>query len=126
VSVFVREGVQQAELYLNPAETGPVSIAITVEGSQARVEFGADLAATRQAIEDGCPPCQRPARCRLHPRRRRRRPALPIRRSGPGGDEAAGRGRDDRRAIRSGEALAAPAVQRASVRVAAGGIDLYA
>jgi hypothetical protein len=127
VSVFVREGVQQAELYLNPAETGPVSIAITVEGSQARVEFGADLAATRQAIEDGLPALASALRdagftlagggVAQHSRSGG---------SGPGGDEAAGRGRDDRRAIRSGEALAAPAVQRASVRVAAGGIDLYA
>ena len=55
VSVFVREGVQHAELHLNPVETGPVSIAITLEGSQAHVEFGADLAATRQAIENGLP-----------------------------------------------------------------------
>ena len=123
----MREGVQQAELYLNPAETGPVSIAITVEGSQARVEFGADLAATRQAIEDGLPALASALRdagftlagggVAQHSRSGG---------SGPGGDEAAGRGRDDRRAIRSGEALAAPAVQRASVRVAAGGIDLYA
>ena len=55
MSVLVKDGVQQAELHLNPAETGPVSIAITLEGTQAHVEFGADLAATRQAIENGLP-----------------------------------------------------------------------
>ena len=127
VSVFVREGVQQAELHLNPAETGPVSIAITLEGSQAHVEFGADLAATRQAIENGLPALASALRdagftlagggVAQHSRSGG---------NGQGGDEAAGCGRHDRREIRGGEAIAAQAVQRANVRVAAGGIDLYA
>ncbi len=51
VSVLAKDGVQQAELHLNPAETGPVSIQIAVDGSEARIDFGADLAATRAAIE---------------------------------------------------------------------------
>jgi flagellar hook-length control protein FliK len=55
VSVLVQDGVQQAELHLNPAETGPVSIHITVDGTAARVDFGADVAATRAAIERGLP-----------------------------------------------------------------------
>ncbi len=55
VSVFVRDGVQHAELHLHPADMGPVSISITLDGTQARVDFGADLAATRQAIESGLP-----------------------------------------------------------------------
>ncbi len=55
VSVLAHDGVQHAELHLNPAETGPVSIRIEVDGSAARVDFGADLAATRQAIERGLP-----------------------------------------------------------------------
>ena len=55
VSVLVQDGVQQAELHLNPAETGPVSIHISLDGTAARVDFGADLAATRQAIERGLP-----------------------------------------------------------------------
>ena len=126
VSVFVREGVQHAELHLNPVETGPVSIAITVEGSQAHVEFGADLAATRQAIENGLPALASALRdagftlagggVAQHSRSG----------SGQGRDDPTGRGRSDRRAVRGGEAIAAPAVQRASHRVTAGGIDLYA
>jgi flagellar hook-length control protein FliK len=55
VSLLVHDGVQQAELHLNPAETGPVSIHISVDGTAARVDFGADLAATRAAIERGLP-----------------------------------------------------------------------
>jgi flagellar hook-length control protein FliK len=55
VSVLVQDGVQQAELHLNPAETGPVSIHISLDGTAARVDFGADLASTRAAIERGLP-----------------------------------------------------------------------
>ena len=55
VSVLVQDGVQQAELHLNPAETGPVSIHISLDGTAARVDFGADVAATRAAIERGLP-----------------------------------------------------------------------
>ncbi|MCE9657901.1 MAG: flagellar hook-length control protein FliK [Burkholderiales bacterium] len=125
VSVFVREGVQHAELHLNPAETGPVSIAITLEGTQARVEFGADLAATRQAIEDGLPALASALRdagftlagggVAQHSR-----PG-----GGQAGDDPAGRGEPGRREGRAGEALAA-GVQRTSHRVAAGGLDVYA
>jgi flagellar hook-length control protein FliK len=55
VSVLAKDGVQHAELHLNPAEMGPVSIQITLDGTQARVDFGADAAATRHAIEAGLP-----------------------------------------------------------------------
>jgi flagellar hook-length control protein FliK len=55
VSLLARDGVQTAELHLNPAEMGPVSIQIVMEGNQARVDFGADVAATRAAIEAGMP-----------------------------------------------------------------------
>ena len=53
VSVFARSGVSKAELHLNPAELGPVSVQITMNGDQARVDFGADRAQTRQVIEAG-------------------------------------------------------------------------
>jgi flagellar hook-length control protein FliK len=53
VSMLARDGIQQAELHLNPADMGPVSVHIVVDGTQARVDFGADVAATRQAIEAG-------------------------------------------------------------------------
>lgn len=53
--LLVREGVQEARLQLNPADMGPVSVQISVEGVQARVEFRADLAATRSALEASLP-----------------------------------------------------------------------
>ncbi|MEQ1685778.1 MAG: flagellar hook-length control protein FliK [Burkholderiaceae bacterium] len=55
MSVLAADGVQSAELQLNPAEMGPVSVQIVIDGTNARVDFGADLAATRQVIEAGMP-----------------------------------------------------------------------
>jgi len=47
--------VEHAELHLNPADMGPVSVQIAIEGTQARIDFGADVASTRQAIEASLP-----------------------------------------------------------------------
>jgi len=55
VSVLARDGVEHAELQLNPAEMGPVSVQIVMDGTQARIDFGADAAGTRQAIEHSLP-----------------------------------------------------------------------
>ena len=55
MSVLAVDGVQHAELQLNPAEMGPVSVQIVIDGTNAQVDFGADLAATRKAIEAGLP-----------------------------------------------------------------------
>ena len=55
VSIFARAGVQRAELHLNPAELGPVSIQIVLDGQQAQVNFGADSPLTRQILEAGMP-----------------------------------------------------------------------
>ena len=55
MKVLVADGVQHAELQLNPAEMGPVSVQIVMDGTRAQVDFGADMAATRQAIEAGMP-----------------------------------------------------------------------
>jgi len=55
LSLLARDGIQHAELHLNPADMGPVSVRIVMDGTQARVDFGADVAATRQAIEAGLP-----------------------------------------------------------------------
>ncbi|HWH82019.1 MAG TPA: flagellar hook-length control protein FliK [Burkholderiaceae bacterium] len=55
LGVLARDGVQRAELQLNPAEMGPVAIQIVMDGTQARIDFGADVAATRHAIEAGLP-----------------------------------------------------------------------
>jgi flagellar hook-length control protein FliK len=122
VSVLATEGVQRAELHLNPAELGPVSVHIALDGQQARVEFGADAAATRHAIEAGLPEL-----------------ASALRDAGftlTGGGVAAhagGQGRDD--GTRDGtpgrgqgpgaRAIDATAAPRRTV-LRAGGIDLYA
>ncbi len=55
VSVLARDGVQRAELHLNPAEMGPVAVQIVMDGTQARIEFGANAAGTRQLIESSLP-----------------------------------------------------------------------
>ena len=55
LSVLARDGIQQAELHLNPTEMGPVSVQIVMDGTQARIDFGADVAATRHALEAGLP-----------------------------------------------------------------------
>jgi flagellar hook-length control protein FliK len=55
VSVLARDGVQRAELRLHPVELGPVAVQIAIEGTQARVDFGAEMSATRSAIEASLP-----------------------------------------------------------------------
>ena len=55
VSMFARNGLAQAELQLTPAEMGPIRVHIAIDGAQARVDFSADAAATRQVIERGLP-----------------------------------------------------------------------
>lgn len=122
VTLLAQNGVQHAELRLNPAEMGPVSIHIALDGSAAHVDFGADLAATRDAIERGLPEL-----------------AAALRDAGftlAGGgvsQHADQRPADERDAARPGRRLAgieAPsrAVSATQVvrRVATGGVDLYA
>ena len=55
VSVLARDGVQHAELHLNPADMGPLSVQITLDGQLAQVHFGSDSAQTRQIVESGLP-----------------------------------------------------------------------
>lgn len=52
---LVHEGIGQAQLTLNPPEMGPLAVRIVVEAGQARIDFRADLAATRSAIEASLP-----------------------------------------------------------------------
>lgn len=129
VSVFARDGVQQAELQLNPLETGPVSVQIALDGNQARVHFGAEIAATRQAIEASLPEL-----------------AAALRDAGftlaGGGVSQQQRGRGDGtnddgsgRGSRNGSRIGAASGDRSvdsvtpratTRRVSAGGVDLYA
>lgn len=55
VTLLVRAGVEQARIELNPAEMGPVAVQIALDGGSARVDFHAEVAATRQAIEASLP-----------------------------------------------------------------------
>jgi flagellar hook-length control protein FliK len=55
LTVLASDGVQQAELHLNPAEMGPVSINIQLDGQQAQVEFHAQHQATREVLERSLP-----------------------------------------------------------------------
>jgi flagellar hook-length control protein FliK len=124
VSLLARDGVQEAELHLNPAEMGPISVQIAIDGTQAQVNFGADSAATREIIENGLPEL-----------------AASLREAGftlSGGGvqgQARGRGDGENRDDRRGEASRGQAangveadapVRRSVARVSAGGVDLYA
>ncbi len=55
LTLLTQNGIEHAELHLNPADMGPVSVQIEVQGTQARIDFGADMATTRQAIEASLP-----------------------------------------------------------------------
>ena len=55
LSVLTSEGVQRAELHLNPAEMGPVQIQIVVDGQQAQISFMSDQSETRAVLERSLP-----------------------------------------------------------------------
>ena len=124
LSVLARDGVQQAELHLNPADMGPVSIHITMDGTQARIDFGADLAATRHAIEAGMPELASALAdagftlagggVSQHPRGRR-----------DGSQGESGSSPSTRREA-AGSTGTAPAPRVIRSAISAGGVDLYA
>lgn len=126
ISTLARDGIQQAELHLNPAEMGPVSVQIALDGEKARIDFGAQAAATRAAIEASLPEL-----------------AAALRDAGltlaGGGVSQHGAPRDDGRrdgrgesSARSGSRERADAVAAAPTRpllrsrAGPGGVDLYA
>lgn len=121
VSVLAREGVQHAELHLNPADMGPISVHIALEGSRAHVDFGADSPATRSLIESGLPElaaAMREAGFTLsgggvsqHARGQQQNDAWPGTRAGTPGAAA------------SREAMAP---RQVTARVGQGAVDLYA
>jgi flagellar hook-length control protein FliK len=55
ITTFVRDGVQHARLELNPAEMGPVTVQIQLDGQAAQVHLAADNADTRRALEQSMP-----------------------------------------------------------------------
>lgn len=125
IATFARDGIEHAELTLNPAEMGPVAVQIALDGTQARVELRADVAATRDALQQSLPAL-----------------AASLREAGltlaggsvsahagqgggarrdAGGDEGRGTGRAARAA---GPLAAVAAPVRRTARL--GGVDLYA
>jgi flagellar hook-length control protein FliK len=125
VSVLARNGIQQAELHLNPAEMGPVSIQITLDGTQARVDFGADMAATRHAIEAGLPELASALRDAGFTLAGGGVAQHSASNGGNGGDADANRGpasNPSAQPVPSADAT----TQRLTRRVAAGGVDTYA
>lgn len=52
---LARDGVQQAELHLNPAGMGPIMVQIAISQDQARIQFEAAHAGTRALIEQSLP-----------------------------------------------------------------------
>ena len=55
VAVWVKDGVQEARLQLHPAELGPVTVQIALDGRAAHIDFTAAVAATRESIEQSLP-----------------------------------------------------------------------
>jgi flagellar hook-length control protein FliK len=55
IAVFVRDGIHTARLNLNPAEMGPVTVQIQLDGLNAQVHLAAEQGLTRQALEQSMP-----------------------------------------------------------------------
>lgn len=55
VSLMVKEGLQEARLQLNPAEMGPITVQIQIDGTAAQVTMTAEQAPTRDALEQAMP-----------------------------------------------------------------------
>ncbi|MBI3771259.1 MAG: flagellar hook-length control protein FliK [Gammaproteobacteria bacterium] len=55
ILMMTKEGVQTAELRLNPAHLGPIEVRITLNDDQASINFSANHSSTRDAIESSMP-----------------------------------------------------------------------
>lgn len=55
ITRFARDGIEHARLQLNPAEMGPIAVQVAMDGQQVRVDLVAEIAATRQALEQSLP-----------------------------------------------------------------------
>jgi flagellar hook-length control protein FliK len=55
LDVWMKGGVQHAEVQLSPQELGPIRVRIEMEGAQTRVHMAADVAATRDALQQAMP-----------------------------------------------------------------------
>ena len=55
LNVFLRDGIQHARLQLHPAELGPLTVQIQIDGATAQVRMAAEHPLTRQALEQAIP-----------------------------------------------------------------------
>lgn len=55
IAAFARDGIEHARVHLNPAEMGPIQLQIALDGTQVRVDFAAEIGATRQLLEQSLP-----------------------------------------------------------------------
>lgn len=55
IEVWMRDGIQHAEVQLTPQELGPIRVQIAVDGTDTRVALHADVASTRDALQQALP-----------------------------------------------------------------------
>jgi flagellar hook-length control protein FliK len=55
ISMLVREGIEEARIQINPADMGPVTVRLALEGSDVRVDLAAEIDATRQILDQALP-----------------------------------------------------------------------
>jgi flagellar hook-length control protein FliK len=55
IATLVRDGVEQARIRLHPLDMGPVAVQMALDGTQVRVDLAAEVAATRQLLEQSLP-----------------------------------------------------------------------
>lgn len=120
LSLLVQEGVHEARLQLNPAEMGPITVQIQIDGQNAQVVMAAEQALTRERLEQALPALAGALQDSgltltgggvfQQPRQAQPQASAP----GPRGGTAAG------------EPVPAEAAAPLRRSVAAGGVDLYA
>ena len=55
IDVWMKGGVQHAEVQLSPQDLGPIRVKIEMEGAHARVQMSADVQSTRDALQQAMP-----------------------------------------------------------------------
>ena len=55
IDVWMKGGVQHAEVQLSPQDLGPIRVRIEMEGAHARVHMSADVPSTRDALQQAMP-----------------------------------------------------------------------
>ena len=55
IDVWMKGGVQHAEVQLSPQDLGPIRVKIEMDGAQTRVQMSADVQSTRDALQQAMP-----------------------------------------------------------------------